>query len=229
MDTALILDSLPALAGGLVKTLHLVAVALLLGLLLAVPVAVARLSAVRPLALLAGGYVFVFRATPLLVQIFLIYYGFGQVVGQMAGIRESWIWPLLREPFWYAVLALMLNSAAYTAEIIRGGIQSIPAGQVEAAKALGMSRLLAFRLVVLPQAFRQALPAYGNEMIQMVQASALASTITLMELTGVARAIMSRTFQPVEVFVIAGAFYLAVNFTLTLLVRAAERRMAAGH
>ncbi|ACJ00085.1 ABC transporter permease [Rhodospirillum centenum] len=222
MDLNLILESLPQLLSGTVVTVELVALSLVLGLVLAVGIAVLRLSGIRAVSMLAGGYTFLFRSTPLLVQIFLIYYG----LGQFETVRESILWPFLREPYWCAILALTLNTAAYTGEIIRGGIRAVPFGQIEAARAVGMSGRLLFRRIVLPQAFRQALPAYGNEMIQMVQASSLASTITLMELTGAARAIASRTFQPVEVFVIAGALYLAMNYALTRIVRAAEARLA---
>lgn len=224
MDIAFALNALPQLLTGAVLTLQLTGLSLLLGLILAVGVAFGRLSRFKPLSALVGAYVFAFRSTPLLVQIFLIYYG----LGQFPAVRESILWPLLREPTWCAVLALTLNSAAYTGEIIRGGIQSVPFGQIEAARALGMSGFLLTRRVVLPLAFRQALPAYGNEMIQVVQATSLASTITLMELTGVARAIASRTFQPVEVFVIAGAVYLALNFVIAQGIQLAERRLRHG-
>ena len=170
-----------------------------------------------------GVYVFLFRSTPLLVQIFLIYYG----LGQFAAVRESFLWPLLKEAYWCAILALTLNTAAYTGEIMRGGIQAVPFGQIEAARALGMSRPLLYRRIVLPQALRTILPAYGNEMIQMVQATSLASAITLIELTGAARTIASRSFQPVEMFIIAGAIYLAMNFVIAQGVRWAERKTAA--
>lgn len=222
MDVHLILSSLPQLLSGAVVTVELVVLSLVLGLVLAVGIAVLRLSGIAAVSATAGAYTFLFRSTPLLVQIFLIYYG----LGQFETVRESILWPFLREPYWCAILALTLNTAAYTGEIIRGGIRAVPYGQIEAARAVGMSGRLLFRRIVLPQAFRQALPAYGNEMIQMVQASSLASTITLMELTGAARAIASRTFQPVEVFVIAGAIYLGMNYALTRLVRAAEARLA---
>lgn len=226
MNPTFALEILPQLLSGAVLTLQLVGLALLLGFALALPLALARMSSFGPVSALAGGYIFVFRATPLLVQIFLIYYG----LGQFEAVRHSVVWPFLREPFWCAILALTLNSAAYTAEIVRGGIRSVPFGQIEAARAVGMSGVLLYRRVILPLAWRQALPAYGNEMIQMVQASSLASTITLMELTGVARAIAARTFQPVEAFVIAGAIYLLINFALTRLVAIAETRAAhAGH
>lgn len=219
----MILTSLPALLSGAWMTMQLVVLSLALGLVLALGVALALLSANRALAALAGTYVFLFRSTPLLVQLFLIYYG----AGQFAAVRESLLWPVLREPYWCAIIALTLNTAAYTGEILLGGIRAVPFGQVEAARALGMHRGLLFRRIVLPQAFRQILPAYGNEMIQMVQATSLASTITLIELTGAARAIASRSFQPVEMFVIAGAFYLAMNFLIAQAVRWGEKRLPA--
>lgn len=224
MNIDMILSSLPALFSGAWVTVQLVVLSLVLGFVLALAVAFGRLSSNRIIAGVTGAYVFLFRSTPLLVQIFLIYYG----LGQFAGIRESFLWPVLREAYWCAIIALTLNNAAYTGEILRGGIQAVPFGQIEAARALGMSRPLLYRRIVLPQALRTILPAYGNEMIQMVQATSLASAITLVELTGAARTIASRSFQPVEMFVIAGALYLAMTFAITQAVRWAEKKTAAG-
>lgn len=224
MSPDLILSSLPALLSGAWVTVQLVVISLAAGFVLAVAVAFGRLSANPLLSGVTGAYVFLFRSTPLLVQIFLIYYG----LGQFEPVRTSFAWPVLREAYWCAIIALTLNNAAYTGEILRGGIRAVPFGQVEAARALGMSRLLVYRRIVMPQALRQILPAYGNEMIQMVQATSLASTITLMELTGAARAIASRSFQPVEMFVIAGAIYLAMTFAITHGIGWAERKTAAG-
>lgn len=218
MDIDLMIASLPRLLSGAGLTLQLVFASLACGLVLAVPLGLMRLSANPLLSGAAWSYVFVFRGTPLLVQIFLIYYG----IGQFDAIRQSALWPFLREPYWCAILALTLNTAAYTSEVVRGGIQSVPWGQIEAAKACGMSRALQFRRIVVPQAVRQALPAYGNEIILMVKASALASTITLMEVTGIARAIVARTFAPVELFLVAGAIYLAINFIAAQGVKALE-------
>jgi octopine/nopaline transport system permease protein len=215
-------QSLPELLGGLVLTLQLVSLSLLLGIGVAVGVALLRLSSNRALSGLAYAYVFVFRGTPLLVQIFLIYYG----LGQFEAVRDSVLWTFFREPFWCAILALTLNTGAYTSEIIRGGILSVPWGQVEAARACGMSRLLLFRRIVLPIAIRQALPAYGNELILMVKSSSLASTITLLEVTGIARGIIADTFAPVEIFIVAGAIYLTINFLVTRAIRYAEWRLS---
>jgi len=223
VNLALMWESIPRLLDGLVLTLELVGLSLLLGFAVAVGVALMRLSSYRALSGFAYGYVFVFRGTPLLVQIFLIYYG----LGQFEAIRDSFLWTFFREPFWCAILAYTLNTGAYTSEIIRGGIQSVPYGQIEAARACGMARLLLFRRIVFPIAIRQALPAYGNEIMLMVKASSLASTITLMEVTGVARSIISRTFAPVEIFIVAGSIYLLINFLVSHAVRHAEYRLSA--
>ncbi|MEC4592940.1 MULTISPECIES: ABC transporter permease [Nitrospirillum] len=216
-----LMAALPQFVTGTWLTVQLVALSLLVGLVLATLVAVMRLSHMAPLSWVARGYIHVFRSTPLLVQIFLIYYG----LGQFDAVRQSVLWPLLREPYWCAIIAFVLNTGAYTAEIMRGGIEAVPHGQVEAARACGMGGGLLFRRIILPQAFRLALPAYGNEIILMLQGSALASTITLMELTGVAKAIAARTFQPIEVFCLAGAVYLGMSFLITRGVQLAERRL----
>lgn len=207
---------------GLSVTLGLTVVAMVIGTAIGLVLAIARMSDDMLFSSLAGLFIWFFRGTPLLVQLFLIYYG----LGQFEAVRDSLLWPVLREPLWCAVLALALNTTAYTAEILRGGILSVPYGQIEAARACGMSRSLVFRRIVMPQALRQALPAYGNEVILMVKATSLASTVTLMEVTGIARAIMSRTFAPVEVFVVAGAVYLIINFLASQAVLALERRLS---
>ena len=222
MNFELMWQSVPKLLGGLVLTLELVLLSLLLGFLVAVGIALMRVSPYRALSGLAYVYVFVFRGTPLLVQIFLIYYG----LGQFEAIRDSFLWTFFREPYWCAILALTLNTGAYTSEIIRGGIQSVPYGQVEAARACGMSGPLMFRRIVFPVAFRQMLPAYGNEIILMVKSTSLASTITLLEVTGIARSIIARTFAVFEIFIVAGAIYLAINFVVTRAIRYAEWRLS---
>lgn len=221
MDIKFALETFWSLAAALPLTLELAATSIALGSVLALGLALARLSGILALDLFSRTYVFLFRGTPLLVQIFLIYYG----LSQFPAVRHSIFWPLLREPYWCAVLALMLNTAAYASEIIRGGLLSVPHGQVEAARACGMGRLMIFRRIVMPQALRQALPGYGNEMISMVKATSLASIITLMEITGVAAKLISESYRVIEVFVVAGLIYLAINFALTRLVALAEHRL----
>ncbi|ANH07245.1 ABC transporter permease [Shinella sp. HZN7] len=205
-------------------TLRLAVTAVGLGAVLALLLALCRTSGLRILDWPARFYIYVFRGSPLLVQIFLIYYG----LSQFPEVRHSVVWPILREPYWCAVIALMMNTAAYSGEIIRGGLLSVPQGQIEAARACGMSRFLAFRRIVLPLAIRQALPGYGNEMISMVKATSLASIITIMEITGVAARIISETYRAIEVFLVAGAIYLAINFVLTRCVAFLEYRLS-GH
>lgn len=221
MDIASLAETFVSLVGALPLTLELAATAILLGAGLALALALSRLSGILVLDWLARLYVFVFRGTPLLVQIFLIYYG----LSQFPAVRHSFLWPVLREPYWCAVLALMLNTAAYASEIIRSGLLSVPHGQIEAARACGMPRMMIFRRITLPLAIRQALPDYGNEMIAMVKATSLASIITLMEITGVAARIISESYRVIEVFVVAGTLYLAINFALARLIALLERRL----
>jgi len=222
VDIAFLRETLLLLLSGVPLLLQLAFFSIAAGALLAVLLALMRMSGNPALDHLARSYVFVFRGTPLLVQIFLIYYG----LGQFPAIRDSFAWPFLRQPYWCALLALTLNTAAYSSEIIRGGILSVPFGQIEAARACGMSRWLIFRRITVPQGLRVALPAYGNEIILMTRSTALASVITLMEVTGIASKIISETFRAIEVFVCAGAIYLVINFAISRLVALVERRLS---
>ncbi|NBC32382.1 MAG: ABC transporter permease subunit [Alphaproteobacteria bacterium] len=221
MDLQLIAESIPQLLSGVPLTLQLVVLSLFFGAFLAVGTALMRLSPNPLMSAPAYGYVFVFRGTPLLVQIFLVYYG----VAQLEIVRESFLWAFLKEPYWCAILALTLNTGAYGSEIVRGGLLSVPRGQMEAARACGMSGPTAFRRIVFPQALRQALPAYSNEIILMVKGSSLASTITLMEITGIAKRLISNTFAPIEIFIVAGSIYLAINYAATRAIAVAEWRL----
>ena len=219
MDLSFMYETFLRLLEGLPLTLNLAFAAVGLGAVFAMLLALMRMSGVAVLDWSARAYVFVFRGTPLLVQIFLIYYGLGQF---RPTLQEWGLWGFFREPYWCAVLALTLNTAAYASEIIRGGLQAVPANQIEAARACGMSRLLLFRRIVFPIAVRQALPAYGNEIILMVKATSLASIITMMELTGIAQKLISQTFRAVEIFIVAGAIYLVLNFAVTRAIMALE-------
>ena len=221
MNFELMIESFPKLLSGLNLTIQLVTISLFLGFCLAVGLALLRLSNNTFLSFFAKTYIFYFRGTPLLVQIFLIYYG----IAQFEIIRESFVWSFFKEAYWCGILALTLNTCAYSSEIIRGGIQSVPFGQIESAKSIGMSGFLLYRRIILPIAFRQALPAYGNEMILMVKATSLVSTIALMEVTGIARLIIAKTFSPVEVFIVAGLIYLTINFIITRLVNFCEIKL----
>jgi His/Glu/Gln/Arg/opine family amino acid ABC transporter permease subunit len=219
MNWEVIIKWLPRLMQGATLTLELVAIAVLAGLILAIPLGIARTSKKWYVSGLPYAYIFFFRGTPLLVQLFLVYYG----LAQFDAVRESSLWPYLRSPFWCAAVTMTLHTAAYIAEILRGALQAIPKGEIEAARALGMSHSKALVHIMLPRAARIGLPAYSNEVILMLKASSLASTVTLLELTGMARTIIARTYLPVEIFFAAGMFYLAMSFVLVQTFKLLER------
>ncbi|GFM72957.1 ABC transporter permease [Pseudomonas cichorii] len=219
MNWEVIIKWLPKLAQGATLTLELVAIAVTAGLIIAIPLGIARSSKHLYVRALPYAYIFFFRGTPLLVQLFLVYYG----LAQFEAVRKGPLWPYLRDPFWCAVITMTLHTAAYIAEILRGAIQAVPVGEVEAARALGMSKWKAMFYIVLPRAARTGLPAYSNEVILMLKASALASTVTLLELTGMARTIIARTYLPVEIFFAAGMFYLVMAYVLVQGFRLLER------
>jgi octopine/nopaline transport system permease protein/arginine/ornithine transport system permease protein len=225
MNLTLIWDSLPRLLDGALLTIELTAISVALGLVLALPLALARVSRNPLLRWPVYGYIFYFRGTPLLVQIFLIYYGSGQFRAELDALG---LWPFFRERYLCAVLALTLNTAAYTAEILRGAIQAVPHGEVEAARACGMSGSLLYRRIVLPKAFRLALPAYSNEVVFLFQATSLVSIITLMDLTGVARVIVARSFAVYEIYITAGLIYLVITYGILWIFRRVEYRLS-GH
>ncbi len=203
---------------GLDNTLLLLIISLPVGFILSLIFAIGRVSENKLLSKTIASYIFVIRGTPLLVQIYLIYFGLGSV----EFIRESFLWYLLREPFWCGVLALTINTVAYGSEIFRGGIQSVTKGQIESGLSLGFNKLMLLRKVILPIALRKVLPSYGNELILMVKATSLVSLTTYMEMTGIARKIMAKTFAPVEAFIAAGILYLFLNFLMVQFVKYLE-------
>ena len=223
MNFDAIAQNLPLYAAGVLTTLKLLVIALMGGLVAAVPLAVLRGRPQR----WAHGPVWLFtyaiRGTPLLVQLFLIYYG----LAQFAVVRDSVAWPWLSSPWFCACLAFAINTCAYTTEIIAGAIRNTPQGEVEAARALGLSATQVMRRIVLPSAARRAIPSYGNEVILMLHGTSLASVVTLLDLTGVARDVNSRFYIPFEAFITAGALYLAITLALVGLFHAAERRWLA--
>ena len=205
---------------GAVTTFELLVISLLLGLTLAVPLAVLRSLRGTWMSRAVWCYTYVFRGTPMLVQLFLIYYG----LAQFDAVRESFAWPWLSSAWFCACLSFVLNTAAYTTEIIAGSIMALPHGEIEAAKAVGMSRSVMFRRIVLPSALRRSLPAYSNEAIFMLHGTALASVVTIMDLTGAAREINSTFYIPFEAFITAALFYFAMTMTLVALFHKAEAR-----
>lgn len=226
LDLRISVESLPMLAKGATLTLELSALVLVTAAILAIPVAFALNARRGWISRSAEAYVMLFRGTPAMIQIFLVYYG----TSQFAGFRESIFWPIFREPYWCAVVALGLNGAAYTGNILAGAIRAVPQGTVEAGRALGMDWFKLQRFIVVPQAVRIGFPAYTNEVIQTIKATSLASTITLIELTGSAQMLVTDTYAPYEVFLAAAAMYLAITFSLTAIFARIERYLyRAGH
>ncbi|NYS59558.1 ABC transporter permease [Vreelandella salicampi] len=217
------LQTLSYYGEGLSTTVQLVFISLLIGLVAAVPLAIGRGSKRRFIKWPIFAYTYVFRGTPLLIQLYLIYYG----VVFVDGIQETWLWVLLKEPFVPALVAFTLNTAAYTTEIFHGAIKATPKGEIEAARAYGMSPALTLRRIVLPSAFRRALPAYGNEVIFMLHASAIASVVTIMDLTGAARFVYARFYAPFDAFLFVAAIYLCLTFAILYLFRYLEKKLLA--
>ena len=220
MDLNLMITSFPKLLNATLITLKLLSVSLVLGLFLGLFFAILRLNKNPFINKFAYGYSYIFRGTPLLVQIFIIYFGLGQI----ESLRSSFLWVALKEPYWCAIIAFALNTGAYTSEILRSAFQTIKPGFIEAGKSLGIQSKIIFYKIQVPIAIRQSLPAYGNEIILMLKGTSLASTVTLMDLTGVAKYIISTTFKPVEVFIVAGGIYLFITFIIHNIIKYLERK-----
>ena len=218
-DIAIVWSVLPALGKGALLTLELTALVILFGTLLAFPLAPAKNTRHVAARSFAHAYIVFFRGTPSLVQVFLLYYG----AGQFQSLQATFLWPVLRDPFWCVVIALALNSASYTGKTLAAALAAVPRGAKEAAYSLGLARYQAFLSVEFPLAARIALPAFGNEVILTCKATSLASTVTLLDLTGTARLLSAETYAPYEVFLGAGLVYLAINYSLMLLMRRLER------
>ncbi|MYM60529.1 ABC transporter permease subunit [Vibrio sp. OCN044] len=219
MDFSLIIESLPIYLGGLWTTTWLVAASLIIGLFVAIPLGIARNSTHYLFKGPSWAFIYFFRGTPLLVQLYLIYYG----MDQFFPVKDT-LW----ENAWFcALVAFVLNTSAYTAEIIRGSINGLPKGEVEAAKAYGMSTLMTYRRIILPSALRRALPAYSNEVIFMLHGSAVAGIVTIVDLTGAARLVNSRYYAPFESFLTAGLFYMCLTFIIIWCFKQAEKRFLA--
>jgi len=220
MDIELMINSFPKLLNAAVITLKLLSVSLIIGLFIGLFFAILRLNKNIFINRFAYGYSYVFRGTPLLVQIFIIYFGLGQI----EYLRSTVLWVILKEPYWCAIIAFALNTGAYTSEILRSAFQTIKPGIIEAGKSLGISNKIIFYKIQIPIAIRQSLPAYGNEIILMMKGTSLASTVTIMDLTGVAKYIISTTFKPIEVFIVAGGIYLFMTFIIHNVIKFLEKK-----
>jgi len=222
MDFELMINSFPKLLSASVITIKLLLASLFFGLFIGLLFAVLRMNKNPIINKFAYGYSYVFRGTPLLVQIFIIYFGLGQI----EYLRSTVLWVILKEPYWCAIIAFALNTGAYTSEILRSAFQTIKPGMIEAGKSLGISNKIIFYKIQIPIAIRQSLPAYGNEIILMLKGTSLASTVTLMDLTGVAKYIISTTFKPIEVFIIAGSIYLFMTFLVHNSIKYLEKKFS---
>ena len=220
MDLDFAIEHLPRLLKAAKLTIELTLLSLFFGIFVGVFFALLRTSNSKVLYYISYYYSYIFRGTPLLVQIFIIYFG----LAQLEWIRESFLWVFLKEPYSCAILAFTLNTGAYSSEIFRSAFETINKGIVEAAKGLGLNKLNTFFKIKLPIAIRQSLPAYGNEMILMLKGTSLASTVTLLDLTGVAKHIISTTFRPVEVFIVAGSIYLLMTFVIHNFIKFLEKK-----
>ena len=220
MDLSLMASSLPKLLSAAVITIKLLSASLIIGLFIGLVFAILRLSKNSIINRFAYAYSYVFRGTPLLVQIFIIYYGLGQI----EYFRSTFLWVIFKEPYWCAIIAFALNTGAYTSEILRSAFQTIKPGIIEAGKSLGISNKIIFYKIQIPVAIRQSLPAYGNEIILMMKGTSLASTVTLMDITGVAKHIVSTTYKPLEIFITAGGIYLFMTFLIHNLIKYLEKK-----
>ena len=220
MDLDFAIEHLPRLLKAAKLTIELTFLSLFFGIFVGVFFAVLRTSNNKVFYQISYYYSYIFRGTPLLVQIFIIYFG----LAQLEWIRESFLWVFLKEPYSCAILAFTLNTGAYSSEIFRSAFETVNKGIVEAAKGLGLNKINIFFKIKMPIAIRQSLPAYGNEMILMLKGTSLASTVTLLDLTGVAKHIISTTFRPVEVFIVAGSIYLLMTFIIHNFIKFLERK-----
>lgn len=216
----LVLANWEMFANGVWLTLQLTLLSVALGFCIALPCGIARARRKPILSPLINGYVYLFRGTPLLVQLYLVYYG----LSQFEAVRNSFAWPILREAWWCALITFSLNSGAYATEIIRGAVETTPEGELEGARALGLSARQVDWLVMIPASLRRALPQYGNEFVFMLHGSAVASTITVQDILGAGRTLNAKFYVAYEGFLTAALLYMAITGVIVLGFRALEKR-----
>ena len=225
MSLDFFLGIFPQLLRGTWVTLQILFLSGAIGNLLAIGVALGRVSRNPFVNTTSYFYTLLMRGTPLLVQIYLLYYGLGSIFAHMPAIHHSFLWPYLREGFWYGVVALSLNTAGYTGEILRGAILAVPHGEIEAARAFGMSKWLVLRRVTLPRAYRICLPTLVGETILLLKSTPLVYTITVLDMMGVANFIRVQTFRVYEPLLAAALIYIFLTFVLTRFFRWVEARL----
>jgi len=227
-DVILEKDNLLLYINGLLTTLKLLGISLSIGLILSIPLAVLRVSSNKLVSGPVWLFTYVIRGTPMLVQVYLIYYALAQLEWIQERWNDVWPWVYFKEAVFCACLAFIINTTAYTVEMLAGAIRETSSGELEAARAMGMGKWMTMRRIVLPSALRRSLPAYSNEVIMMMQGTSLASVVpNVFDITGAASSVYSKYYLPFEAYITAGAIYLCLTFSLVYLFKLAERRFLA--
>lgn len=225
MDWSWIPEYAPLFLGGLWLTTKLLCLAIVFGMALAIPIGLVQVTGPQPLAWIAHAFCTVIRGTPLLIQLWLIYYGLGSLFPEVSFVRDSFLWPILRDAFPYAVLAFTLSVAGYEGEVMRGAFQGVPRGELEAARGFGMSPFTVLRRIWLPRALQNVFPTLAGEMVLALKATPLASTISIVEVYGVGRRVYSDTALTYEPLLLIAAIYLCFTAVIVLFFRWAEHRI----
>lgn len=225
MNFSWISEYLPLIASGAVQTILLLVISVVFGFGFAICLALAQLSRFRGLRLVARGYCTAFRGTPLLIQLWVLYYGVGSLLPMIPGLRDSILWPVLREGFFFAALGLTLNYAAYEAEVLRGALLAVPRGELEAGRAFGMSGRKVLRRIWLPRAIRIALPTIAGEVVLQLKATPLVFSVTVMDLYGVAYKVRQDTLLIYEPLFVVTVFYILVAIFVVRFFKAIERQI----
>jgi len=215
----------PQFIDGIWITIQLLLISLAIGISLAIPIGLVKVTGPRPLAMLARGFCTVIRGTPLLIQLWLIYYGLGSIFPYIEGIRETWVWPILREAFPYAIFAFSLSVAGYIGEVMRGAFQGVPKGELEAARAIGMRPFTLLRRIWLPRAVQNVFPTLAGECVLTLKSTPLAATITVFDVFGVGTMVRQETYKVYEPLLFVAGIYIVLTGIIVLLFRWLENRI----
>ena len=216
---------IPDFVDGVIITLQLLGLSVVFGMILAIPIGLVQVTGPRWLALLARAFCTMIRGTPLLIQLWLLYYGLGSLFPMIPEIRESFLWPILRDAFPYAVLAFSLSVAGYEGEVMRGAFKGVPKGELEAARAFGMSRFTLLRRIWLPRAFQNVLPTLAGELVLTLKATPLAATITIFDIYGVGTVVRQETYRVYEPLLVVAGLYLLLTAVIVVVFRWLEQRV----
>jgi len=218
-------EYLPRFMDGIVVTLQLLGISVILGMAIAIPLGLVQVTGPRWLAWPARAFCTAVRGTPLLIQLWLLYYGLGSLFPMMPGIRESFLWPILRDAFPYAILAFTISVAGYEGEVMRGAFKGVPKGELEAARAFGMKRFTLLRRIWLPRAFQNVLPTLAGELVLTLKSTPLAATITVFDVYGVGSIVRQETYRVYEPLLFVAGIYVALTALIVVLFRWLETRV----